>query len=219
MRNRGLKRISAAVLVAAAAAAAAQAADLLRLQASGASALRIEGTSTLHDWKVESGRISGFVEIEPAFLEDPTLSSVAALREGGRAPLVRAVIPVKELRSGEARMDRVMLQALKAGAHPEIRYELDRAVLGAGAAPAAGPFGLDTRGRLTVAGVTREVAMPVVVARSSSGEVVVKGRVPLRMTDFGIDPPRALMGTIRSGDAVTVSFEWRIRPAAGGSGR
>jgi hypothetical protein len=218
MRSKGMKKIAAAALVAAAV-AAAQAGDALRLQASGTSSLQIEGTSTLHDWKVQSGKISGFVEIAPEFLRDATLASVAALHEGGKPPVVRVSIPVKELRSGEARMDRVMLEALKADKHPEIRYELDRAVLAAGTAPASGPFGLETRGKLTVAGATREVKMPVTVTRSSNGEVTVKGKLPLKMTEFGIDPPRALMGTIRSGDAVTVSFEWRTRPAAATGGR
>lgn len=217
MRITGKKTIAAAVLIAAAA-AAAQAGDALRLEASGASTMTIEGTSTLHDWKVQSGAIAGFVEIAPEFLSDPTLASVGALREGGQPPLVKVTVPVKELRSTEGgRMDKVMLEALKSGKHPEVRYELERAVLAAGAAPAAGPFNLDTRGKLTVAGVTREIAMPVTVTRSTGGEVTVKGKTPLKMTDFGIDPPKALMGTIKSGDAITVSFQWRLRPASAGT--
>lgn len=217
LKNTTTRALAAAVLIAAAA-AAVQAAGALRLQPGGASTLTVEGTSTLHDWKVRSGTIAGFVEIAPEFLSDPSLASVAALREGGKPPLVRVTVPVGDLESTEGgRMDKVMLQALKAKAHPEIRYELERAVLPAGAAPAAGPFNLDTRGRLTVAGVTREIAMPVTVARSAGGEVTVKGKTPLRMSDFGIDPPRALLGTIKSGDAITVSFQWRIRPADAGT--
>lgn len=217
MRNRGWKKFAATALAVAAAAAVAQAAGELRLQTSGAT-VRIQGTSTLHDWKVEGNRIGGFIEIAPEFLADPTLSSVTSLREGGRPPLVQVAIPVQELRSGDPRMDRILLQALKAGAHPEIRYELQRAVLAPGSAPASGPFLLDTRGKLTVAGVSRELVMQVTVTRAAGGEVTIEGRAPLKMTDFGIDPPRALLGTIRSGDAVAVSFLWRTRPDAAAAG-
>jgi YceI-like domain len=208
MRATTLKTLAAAALVAAAAAAQAP----LRLQSSGESAVTVTGTSTLHAWTLRGDRIAGAIEIAPAFLDDPSLAAVPSLRGAGGAPLVRVTIPVAALRSGEGeRMDKVVRQALKSDAHPEVRYELERALLQVGTDPAAGPFALDTRGKLTVAGVTRPVTMPVQVTRAPSREVTVQGKVALKMTDFGIQPPRALMGTIRSGDDVTVSFRWTVR--------
>jgi hypothetical protein len=38
------------------------------------------------------------------------------------------------------------------------------------------------------------------------------GRLALKMTDFGVDPPTALLGTLRTGDEVTVYFDVTVSP-------
>ena len=118
-------------------------------------------------------------------------------------------IPVTSLKSEHAKMDKLMAEALKANTNPTIKYELTQAVV---AQPGA-TFTLDTRGKLTIAGVTRDVEMKVTGTRDSAGTYFLTGQVPIRMTDYGIKPPTAMLGTIKTGNDVKVTFRWAVHPA------
>ena len=74
-------------------------------------------------------------------------------------------------------------------------------------------FTLKTIGRLTIAGVTRDVTMDVAATRNADGRYTLTGQAPIRMTDFGIKPPKAMMNTIRTGDDVKVTFRWVVATA------
>jgi polyisoprenoid-binding protein YceI len=72
---------------------------------------------------------------------------------------------------------------------------------------------LDTRGKLTIAGVTRDVTMQISGTRDSGGMYFLTGQLPIRMSDYGIKPPTAMMGTIKTGNDVKVTFRWAVQPA------
>ncbi len=162
------------------------------------SVIRIEGTSTLHEWKMEGSTINGSIAAPP--IEQWTNET---------ASRVSVEIPVKAIKSEHAKMDKLMADALKAGTNPTIRYELADAVL---TRPGA-TFLMKTRGKLTIAGVTRDVDMQITGARDSSGTYVITGQLPIRMSDYGIKPPTAMMGTIRTGNDVKVTFRWVVETA------
>ena len=161
--------------------------------------IRIEGTSTLHDWKMEGTTISGNVTAPP--IEQWT--STAPPSEAS------VIIPVTSIKSEHAKMDKLMAEALKAGVNPTIRYELTNAVL----AQPGTSFVLNTRGKLTIAGVTRDVDMQIAGTRDANGTYTLTGQLPIRMTDYGIKPPTAMMGTIRTGNDVKVTFGWVVKAA------
>jgi len=115
-------------------------------------------------------------------------------------------IPVKSVKSEHAKMDKLMADALKAEKNPVIRYAMTSAVL----AKSGTPFTLDTKGKLTIAGVTREVTMRVTGTRDANGAYVLTGQAPVRMSDYGIKPPTAMLGTIKTGDDVKVTFRWAV---------
>lgn len=203
LRTAPLAGLVAATAALAAAAPAPGPATDYRPQASK---VTVSGTSTLHDWHVEGPRIEGRVTVSAAFLAGETAD----------APTVEARIPVTSLRSGKKKMDELMHDALAAAAHPAIEYRLTAATLTGGAG--GGKLEIATRGRLTIAGETREVPMAVEVTRQADGRLLVRGSVPLTMTDFGVEPPTAMLGTVRSGDRVTVGFEWTLAPAPAATG-
>jgi polyisoprenoid-binding protein YceI len=161
------------------------------------SLVRIEGTSTLHDWKMEGATIDGSI-------------AAPSLEEWKNdASKVAVAIPVTSIKSEHAKMDKLMSEALKASANPTIRYELTSAVL-----TESGPaLQLDTRGKLTIAGVTRDVTMQVNGTREPGGAYILTGQLPIRMSDYGIKPPTAMMGTIKTGNDVKVTFRWAVQPA------
>jgi polyisoprenoid-binding protein YceI len=159
--------------------------------------VRIEGTSTLHAWKMEGTTIRGNI----------TAPSIEQWKSGGSEVTVE--IPVASIKSEHGKMDKLMAEALKAGANPMIRYQLTTANL-AEAGPA---FKIETRGRLTIAGVTREVDMEIHGTQEPNGSYALTGQLPIRMSDYGIKPPTAMLGTIKTGNDVTVTFRWAVQAA------
>lgn len=158
------------------------------------SSVTIRGTSSLHEWTMKGTVIDGEIVAPPID------------QWGGSPAKVTVTIPVKSLKSEHARMDELMASALKADKNPTIRYELS-AAMPKGDMTA---FTVRAKGKLTIAGVTKEVDITVAGARNSSGQYVLTGEAPLKMTDFGIKPPTAMLGTIKTGDAVTVKFLWSV---------
>src|SRR5690349_789834 len=73
------------------------AADLTRLDARSGSKMRLEGTSTVHDWQVESPLILGYIEVGPNFPIDPGQNATPGKVEVKG----EATITVKSLRSIE----------------------------------------------------------------------------------------------------------------------
>jgi hypothetical protein len=58
-----------------------------------------------------------------------------------------------------------------------------------------------------MAGETRKISFKTVCKTTKTGDYQLKGNVPLKMTDFKIKPPTAMLGAMKTGDAVTVKFD------------
>lgn len=174
------------------------------------SKVKMEGTSTIHDWSVESPIIGGFIEADADF-------PASALKDPKSArPTVEAFIPVRTLKSYSKKMDEVMLDHLNMAKHPRIEYRLIE--LKPRSAPGTtGALPFDAVGALTVAGVTRTNTMIVTIEKSADTHLKVAGAIPLRMTDFGVQPPAPQilgMPVIKTGDQIKISFEWLTAPRA-----
>ena len=154
----------------------------------------IRGTSSLHEWQMQGTTIGGVIETEPESWK----------AEGQKSAIVKVSIPVASVRSEHERMDRIMREALKT---PEITYEMTSSSL---LKTAGDSFVVRTAGKLSIAGVTREVVFDVTVQRSGERRYILTGQTPIRMTDYGIKPPVAMMGTLKTGNDVTVAFRWVV---------
>ena len=196
-----LGRFGAAVFLTASALYAAE--SMSRYMATPESKLRIEGTSTMHDWIVEGSIIGGFLEADPKFASDPSVVSTVK-------PKVEVTIPVRSIKSDKPSMDNVMHEALKRKEFPQIKYRLQDMTLKGPPSTPNGPYLFDTKGELTVSGVTRTNDMVVAMEKLDGNKLKFSGTNSLKMTDFGIKPPSpALLGLfIKTGDDVKVSFEW-----------
>lgn len=182
----------------------------------GGAKVTIEGTSTIHDWLTEGKIIGGFFEVEAGFRTDPALKSVPSLSGKTNPPKVEVFIPITSLKStvlaGREKMDEVMREAMRAKDHPRITYKLT-AIAPKGEIPPSGtPVKFDTKGELQVAGITNLVDMEVTMERLDGDRIRFSGIKQLKMTDFNITPPapKLAMGLIRTGDEVTVRFEWTV---------
>ena len=159
----------------------------------------IAGTSNVHAYtaSTETVRITsvqlGGRGAGPTLWDD-------AVKPGGLVAFEIA-IPAASLTSPKEGLDKNMHKALKVTEHPHITFRLVRLEPRPGT-----PAGLRGIGLLTVAGVEKEVALDITAERRDSA-LLVKGHVPLLMTDFGITPPKAMLGMLKTDPAVTVSFE------------
>ena len=110
------------------------------------------------------------------------------------------VIPAATLASPKDGLDKNMHKALKVTQFPDITFRLLRLEPGAGATTLLGI------GVLRIAGVDREVALNLTTKRQGQA-LRVTGHVDLLMTDFGVTPPKAMLGMLKTDPKVTVTFE------------
>ena len=166
------------------------------------SKLWIDGTSNLHGWTCRATTLDAAIDLDAALASQIATAPPKALKR------VQVKVPVKSLKCGHGGMDDNVYKALKADQSPEISYIL--ATFEAVPADVKDTFTLHTVGTLLIAGVEKKIEMDVVANRLADGSVTAKGLVPIKMTDFGIKPPTAIFGRLKTGDEVKVNFELTV---------
>ena len=185
-----------------------------RFYARSGSRVRIEGTSNLHDWQVESHFIGGLLEVGPGF----PLAAGQNLEPGPVQAQAEVFIQVRSLRSVEKdgrpysdKMDEVMYESLRESQYRRILYRsTELAFKGATNINGVLQYEFDSRGELVIAGVTNEITMPIFVLPLDGGKLKISGGRSLKMTSFQIDPPapKIAMGLIKTGGEVSLQFDW-----------
>ena len=171
------------------------------------SKVKIAGTSSVHDWTMESVVVGGFIEADAKFPES-VLNDLNAAK-----PRVETFMPVRSFKSYSKRMDEVMQEQMDEPKHKRIEYKLIE-LKPKSASGSTGTFQFEAIGALTVKGTTRTNSMPVTIERRD-GKIKVTGSTPLKMTDFGVKPPEItipLLGKITTGDEIKISIEWLTAP-------
>ncbi len=185
----------------------ATAADTVRYN-SRPSKVNIAGTSTAHDWVMDGQIIGGFMEVPKNVEFDQSKTSLPGATGGKLAAHVEVTIPVTSMNGSWHGMDEPMQDAMNAKEHPTIRFHLLELTCKEPHA-AGSPFQFDAKGELSLHGVTNVIMMPVSIETVDANKLKVVGKTPLKMTDFKIQPPVKL-GVFRTGDEVTISFEWLV---------
>lgn len=155
------------------------------------SSISISGTSTLHDWEVFAKNFSGSAQFE---VSDGRLISVSDLE-------LRVV--VKSIESGKSGMDKKIYEALSEKNHKEIVFsaqQIDEIKDGF----------ISATGDLTIAGVTKSVDLNAAYEVLPDGSFMITGAYSMEMTSFNIEPPTAMLGTIKSGNSIEVKFATRF---------
>jgi hypothetical protein len=193
-RNRFL--LAAALLTVSTQAVAQSTAMIVRPE----SKVALSGSSNVHDWSCKSSEFQAIIELDSSYQTRP-LTEV-------KKPITRVgvTIPVKSLKCGKGKMDDNMYKALQADKYPEIRYELETYEIDT-ALTDKDRFAANTVGTLTVAGKTNRVAIPITAVRGENSSMTGEGLIRILMTDYGIKPPVALLGTLRTRDEVDVTFK------------
>ncbi|GMQ82845.1 MAG: hypothetical protein BMS9Abin05_2308 [Rhodothermia bacterium] len=152
----------------------------------------VEGTSTIHAWTCDTQSAIGTVEIESGL--DASLEIVST----------QIVIPVSGLDCRNGTMNKKMFKALGADTTPDILFVLDDAIVSTD--ETGRPTLVDVDGLLMIAGRTKSIKVSEISIEQVSEGLEFSGSVKLLMSDYGVKPPTALLGTIRTGDEVEVHF-------------
>lgn len=170
------------------------------------SRLWMAGSSNIRDWTAEASELDGFVEIAlpatEANSEDLNLSGDAI----DNLPRVELSIPVAGLKSGHKIMDKKIAAALKAKSQPVIHYELLKANVVGQWPGDSSVFDLWTLGKLKVAGMERLIETLVAVQFLADGQLLITGTLGLKMSDFGVEAPKALVGLLVTDDDIEIHF-------------
>ena len=111
---------------------------------------------------------------------------------------------VHSIKSNEgSAMNNNTYKALKADSNPEITFALSTQLK---SIPAAGRS-VSAKVNLTIAGVTKAIDMAVTASGQPHGNITFEGVKTIKMTDYGIKPPVALFGTLKTGDDITIHFK------------
>jgi len=172
----------------------------------GGGKVKIAGTSSVHDWTMESPVIGGSIEADAGFPE-------SALKGGAAArPKVEVFIPVRSFKSYDKKMDEVYMEHMEEAKFKKMEYKLTE-LKPKSDAPKDGKCEFDAVGTLTVHGKAKALTMPVTIAKLEGGkQLKVVGSTPLKMSDFEIPPVNPKIGPVQitTGDEVKVSFEWTV---------
>jgi polyisoprenoid-binding protein YceI len=195
-------RFAAVAAIAGAVASSALAADAPAASGSvflKSARLSLHGKSTLHPYKSETSRL----ELRSLVVPGAAVSlDFERLLRPAAVSAIELAIPVAGFKSEKDGLDKNMRKALKAGLHAEIRFRLRSYDVGA---PEDGVYPVRVSGALTVAGVERETQLSL-AARLTSDGLAVDGEHALLMTDFGIAPPKFMLGTLKTDNKVVIRF-------------
>ncbi len=159
--------------------------------------ITISGTSTLHDWTEKSDK--GRCDVVLVLDNTDKLTSLSSLN---------FTIPAESLKSGNNLMDNNTYKALNTGKYKNITYVLSSADV----TPVnATTYQIKVLGKLTIAGTTRETDL-VANAKYNPADksYTVTGSKSMKMTDYGVKPPTVMMGTIKTGNDITINFNTKI---------
>jgi len=158
---------------------------------------KILGTSTLHDWEMSSP--NGNCSCTVALDANNKIIGVSALS---------FVIKVESFVSEHKLMNNKTYEALKSDKFPTITYTLTSATV---TQINATTSLIKTHGKLTIAGVTRDSEVDAYCAVSNTDQSIsCKVVKKMKMTDFNVTPPAVMMGSIKTGNDITIEFSFKL---------
>jgi hypothetical protein len=155
--------------------------------------MTVQGTSSLHDWEsvVEKVDCKGSYTLDGNTLED--------------VKDVVVKIPVTSIKSTKGKiMDNKTYDAFNYEKHPSIVFTLNARKISAEKST------VDLKGILAMAGATKVIDLTVNYKILPNGDLKITGSKKLTMTDFKMEPPTAMMGTIKVGDEVIITIDMTL---------
>lgn len=152
----------------------------------------VAGTSNLHDWTANAEKVNGNFKVKV---------------ENGKIAAVNAVdvkVDTKSLKSSKGGiMDSKIQDALDAKKNPTISFKSTSGTVN----EKSGAYKITASGVLTIAGVSQNINVDALGKVLPNGDIEFTGTKKIKMTDYKVDPPTAMLGTLTTGDEVTLTFK------------
>ncbi|MBI3260083.1 MAG: YceI family protein [Ignavibacteriae bacterium] len=158
----------------------------------------VSGTSTLHDWSAPASNLSAKGDIT---VQNTSLQAISSLS---------VVCLAKSIKSEKESMDEKIYDALKAEDFPNITYTLSRVN---SLTKSGEDWIVETTGILTIGGTAKTVDMTVKAKIQADGEIVFTGTKKITLTGFNLERPSAMLGVIKCGDDITLTFSLTMKKA------
>ncbi|SDB29089.1 YceI-like domain-containing protein [Flavobacteriaceae bacterium MAR_2010_188] len=156
--------------------------------------IKLLGTSTLHDWEMNASNATGAAQFIVNEVDATKLKSLKTLTFN---------LLVKDLQSDSKALDKNAYKALKTDDFKDINYVLSSSTL----IPDNEGYLLKSKGKLTIAGVTKDINMDILITVNDDNTISCKGVYILKMTDYNVEPPSFMMGLMTTGDDATLDFD------------
>ena len=154
----------------------------------------VNGTSSLHDWESKVTKLDGKGTFET------TDNMLTAIKD------VEINILVKGIKSKEGKkMDNKTYETFKSDKNPNITYTFKSAVV---KTDASHNVTIEATGKLSMAGATQSVSLSATGKELANGDLQLAVSKKIKMTDYNMEPPVMMLGTIKVGDEITVSFDF-----------
>lgn len=150
--------------------------------------ITIEGTTNVHDYETKVTQITGDI----------------VFNSSNQVQSLTVTIPVKSIKSKEKLMDTKTYEAFNADTYPAITFKLlevnSLQVNGSDVTVAI-------TGNLTMNGTTKKIVLKPSGKNIKPGSYQFKGAIALKMSDFKMKAPTAMMGMMKVGDGVTIKYD------------
>ena len=161
------------------------------------SVINIKGTSPLHDWGMTAHAFTGNATFSFAENKDDGSSELSAVTE------FSLKLPVRNLKSENKGMEKNACKALKEDQYKDIVFELTSARF-----KASGNryYLILLHGNLTMAGVTQPTTLKTSARVNEDGTIFCTGSLPIYLSDYNIERPSYLLGTMKVGDVLALNY-------------
>jgi polyisoprenoid-binding protein YceI len=160
---------------------------------SGESYITVAGTSTLHEWTMTS--LQAGVQASFQMDEKGVPSQLKSLSVS---------VPSESLKSAHKAMDKNAYSALKVNKFKNIGFTLSSV--------STQNEVFQCVGNLSIAGVTKSISLDA-TCKQKDKSFRCTGSKAIKMSDFQVEAPSFMFGTVKTGDEITISFNIDLQAA------
>lgn len=161
--------------------------------------IKVIGKSTFHDFELSTGQMV-VDSVIPSNAQKTLLQKISS--KDWKKFVIR--IPVKTLKSHDSGLDENAYKAMHAEEFPEIIFNLKSyQVLPYDSKQKV--FPVRGTGELTIANKTHMIQVNANLGVQGN-QMTLKGDEPLKMSEYGIEPPSMFFGAVQTEDQVTINF-------------
>jgi len=155
------------------------------------STMTIFGTTNVHDFKTKVEQIKGELVVD----------------NSKKIQTLNVEVPVRSIKSGEKGMDNKTYEAFNDKKYPTISFQL---VEVSSLLIKGDDISATVTGNLTMAGTTKRISFKTTGKNTKPGAYEFKGSIALKMTEYKMKPPTAMLGVMKVGDAITLKYDINV---------